>query len=611
MLLHRTWVRHLTDDKLIPPAFALAALLAPSAIAIFAGSRSGELNSAGEVSAHVANGVLSTVQLALFNLGLALAVLSVAMLLYRWRLARLFLHLALFAVLVELFYRVIYHGPITASVMFAIVGTSPREAGELLAAHPVLTGFLFVVTLLATYTSAISWGIQSPFSTAWCARLGAIAMCLLIASMALTWRQVTSGWMMKQVIRAEIMQSFPFDFGNAIRRVVEYSMSANKYAAARSAFSFRNVRMLRMDFRRTEPEIYVVIVGESSRRSNWSLFGYPRSTTPSLDAIRNELVIDDHVTSNATVTALSVSQALTRASPASWWKASSEKSVIALLRQAGFSVDWISNQERFGAYASLISTIALDANHASYTEELPQSARTDRFDSNLLSRMDGVVGGLSGNAKSVIFLHMMGSHLNYGDRYPAEFDVFHDSVNAPRKLPDREIRVVNQYDNTLRFTDYVLRGVIDRLQRCGCRAAMIYFSDHGERLFDSEDESGADFGHGFATISREEVSIPFFIWMSSRYQEANPTLVATLRENSRARAQLHNLFETIVDLTGVDYQDRVTSLSLFSNKYQEPRSLEFLSISEHPVSLPLEFGDPERPSERGGDAKTISASAVR
>ena len=99
--------------------------------------------------------------------------------------------------------------------------------------------------------------------------------------------------------------------------------------------------------------------------------------------------------------------------------------------------------------------------------------------------------------------------------------------------------------------------------------------------------------------------------MSPRYQLANPTLVATLRENSRVRAQLHNLFETIVDLTGVDYQDRVASLSLFSHEYQEPRSLEFLSISEHPVSLPLEFGDSERPSERGGDAKTTSASAVR
>ena len=374
--------------------------------------------------------------------------------------------------------------------------------------------------------------------------------------------------------------------------VVEYSVSAKKYAAARAAFRFKDVRMLEKDSRRASPEIYVIIVGESSRRSNWSLFGYPRSTTPSLDAIRDELVTVDHLTSNATVTALSVAQALTRASPASWWKASSEKSIITLLRQAGFSVFWISNQERFGAYASLISTIALDANSASYTEELPQSVRTDRFDSNLLTRMDGVLQTLSENGKTVIFLHMMGSHLNYADRYPSAFDVFHGSADAPRNLPDRQSRVINEYDNTLRFTDYVVRGVIDRLTGCRCRAAMIYFSDHGERLFDSEDETGADFGHGFSTISREEIAIPFFIWMAPQYLAANPVQVATsLKKNSQVYSQLHNLFETVVDLTGVDYQGRADSLSLFSSDFQAPHSLEFLNIAEHPVSLPLAFAD--------------------
>jgi glucan phosphoethanolaminetransferase (alkaline phosphatase superfamily) len=545
-----------------------------------------ELTQASESSPQIAIGA----QLALFSLGLTLAVVSIAMLIYRWRLTRLFLHLALFTVLVELFYRIIYHGPVTVSIIFAIVGTNPREAGELLAAHPLLTGSLLLVALLVTYASLISWKVQNPFRTAWCVGMGATAALLLSVSLILTWWQTNSTWMLRQVVRAEVTQNYPFDFGNSILKVIGYSASANRYAAARAAFAFQNVRMLAMESRRTAPEIYLIIVGESSRRSNWSLFGYPRSTTPNLDAIRNELVILDRVASNATVTSLSVAQALTRASPTSWWKASSEKSIIALLRQAGFSVHWISNQKRFGAYAGLISTIALEANSASYTEELPQSIRSDRYDSNLLSRMDEILD-TSGNGKSVIFLHMMGSHLNYADRYPSKFNVFHEFVDAPRNLPDGQIQVVNQYDNSLRFTDYIIRSVIDRLERCRCKAAMIYFSDHGERLFDSEDESGADFGHGFSTISREEIAIPFLVWMSSQYQAAYPSFVATLRDNSKVPAQLHNLFETVVDLTGVDYQDRADSLSLFSKNLRAPRSLEFLSISEHPVSLPLKFGD--------------------
>lgn len=76
-------------------------------------------------------------------------------------------------------------------------------------------------------------------------------------------------------------------------------------------------------------------------------------------------------------------------------------------------VHWISNQERFGAYASLVAEIALEANTASYLEELPQTVDTDRFDSNLLTRMDNVLNGSAEDGKTVIFLHTMGSHLNY------------------------------------------------------------------------------------------------------------------------------------------------------------------------------------------------------
>jgi glucan phosphoethanolaminetransferase (alkaline phosphatase superfamily) len=602
------WFRHL-NHNLMPPAFALVALLTPSAISIFhSGVSPLELTQASESSPELAVG-----QLPLFSFGLTFAVVSIAMLIYRWRPTRLFLHLALFTVLVELFYRIIYHGPVTVSIMFAIIGTSPREAGELLGAHPLLTGSLLLIALLVTYTSITSWQVQNPFRTAWCVGVGATAALLLSVSLTFTWWQINSIWTLKQVVRAEVTQSFPFDFGNSILKAIGYSVSTNQYAAARAAFAFQNVRMLAVDSRAAGSEIYVIIVGESSRRSNWSLFGYPRSTTPKLDAIRSELVILDHVASNATVTALSVAQALTRASPTSWWKASSEKSIIALLRQAGFSVHWISNQRRFGAYAGLISTIALEANSASYTEELPQSIRTDRYDSNLLTRMDEVLDAPSGNGKRVIFLHMMGSHLNYADRYPSKFDVFHESADAPRNLPDGQIQVVNQYDNSLRFTDHIVRSVIEKLERCHCKAAMIYFSDHGERLFDSEDESGADFGHGYSTISREEIAIPFIVWMSSQYQAANPSLVATLRDNSQVPAQLHNLFETVVDLTGVDYGDRADSLSLFSKNLQAPRSLEFLSISEHPVSLPVKFGDSlyARPVVGVDEANTRHVSAAR
>ena len=200
MLLRTNWFKNLTHDILVPPVFAFVALLAPIAFSAYqSGLPPSELTPTGEASGQITTGALTFIQLVLFNIGLTLAVLSIAMLLYRWRPTRLFLHVALFTVLVELFYRVIYHGPVTASVMFAIVGTSPREAGELLAAHPVLTGLLFLAALAATYASVKSWGIQNPFPTVWCVRTSVSSICLLLVSLALTWWQVNSEWTLKQV----------------------------------------------------------------------------------------------------------------------------------------------------------------------------------------------------------------------------------------------------------------------------------------------------------------------------------------------------------------------------------------------------------------------------
>jgi len=280
---------------------------------------------------------------------------------------------------------------------------------------------------------------------------------------------------------------------------------------------------------------------------------------------------------------------LTRAAPATRSIARSEKSIITLLRQAGFETFWISNQERSDALLNPISQIALEADHISFPENLPPSERNGGYDSNLLVRLDEALARLPQNAKAVIFLHMEGSHFGYKERYPAGFAHFQGGRDAPRVLPDREMQLVDEYDNSVYFTDYNLRGVIDRLALCRCKAGLIFFSDHGERLFD-QGLTDSDFGHGFPTISRQEIEIPFFVWLSIAYREANAALVARLKANAHATAELHNVFETIVDLAGVDYENRNASLSLFSDDLQPPANLEVLNMNEEAVSLPVPAG---------------------
>jgi glucan phosphoethanolaminetransferase (alkaline phosphatase superfamily) len=526
----------------------------------------------------------------LLTVGLTVGLTSGALLLYRWRLMRLALHMMLLCVPLELFYRAVYRGPISPGVILSIAETSLRETRELLGGHSLVSFLLIPLAALAVYAVFASWVAENPFALRRCVVAGAVAVVMITGALVIARGQSDSRADLSGIVKDGLKATFPIDIAHSLQVVVGGFIHIHRALAARANFSFQNVHMVNADQPRASPEIYVIIVGEASRRADWSLYGYGRSTTPRLDAIRHDLIVFDRVTSNATVTIFSIPLALTRATAANFGTASSEKSIIGLLRQGGYAVHWISNQEHYGRNQNPISAIALEANTASFPEHLPENSGGVGFDSNLLKRFNDELARSADNAKIVVFLHMMGSHFRYLDRYPAEFDKFRGFDGARRKLQQWQMQLVNEYDNSVYFTDYILREVIDRLMMCRCKAGLIYFSDHAERLFDNG-MSDDGFGHGFPTVSRHEIEIPFFIWLSRSYRDANPELIPRLEANAHAAVELHSLFETLVDLTGLTYDGRIAATSLFSESYRPPRNLDVLNMSAQRVSFAVEDGD--------------------
>ena len=530
-----------------------------------------------------------SVQYALFTLGLSGVIASVALALYHWSPARRMLHLSLFSILMELFYRFAYGGAVSPGVLLSVPETSQRETRELLAGHPMLTVSLALVALLAMYALLVSWRSDIRFAPLRCFQIGVGSLAMLLLAATLSAYQAGPSGSLGPLLLAETRTTYPIDVAAAFGEVATGVGDTEHLASARAAFKFPNVHRIASAVRLDAPEIYVVVLGETSRRINWSLYGYPRATTPGLDAMKGDLIVFERVSSNATNTILSVPLALTRATPSARGVARSEKSIITLLRQAGFETYWISNQERSDVLVNPISQIAREADHVSFPEDIPPGERRDGFDSNLLARLSGAMARLPKDGKAVFFLHMEGSHFGYKERYPAGFAAFRGGQGAPRSLPPRQTQLVDEYDNSIYFTDHNLRGIIERLVLCGCKAGMIFFSDHGERLFD-HGLSDDDFGHGFPTVSRQEIDVPFFIWLSRAYQDADPSSVQRLKSNARSTAELSNLFETITDLAGVDYENRAATRSLFSDRFQPPRELQVLNTDENTVSLAPEAG---------------------
>ena len=520
--------------------------------------------------------------------GLNLLLIGAGLYCYRWTLARRVVHIVLLFILLDVFYRIAYGGPVTPGLLQAVQQTSQQETLELLAGHPALTVSLSLVALGALVALGTAWRSRIQVSSTACLVTAAAGLCLLVVSVttATTSTRPRAGCCARAIERAG--GAFPVDVAWSLGSVAVDGYRSRRAAATRSAFTFSNVRMRQAASRRETREVYVIVVGETSRRQNWSLFGYRRRTNPELEALAADLV-RYRALSNATNTVLSLPMALTRATPETRDRIHSEKSIVTLLRQAGFETFWLSNQERPGLPSNPIYQIAAEAQHVSFHGEATAASGADPFDTNLLGQLDAAVSALPANGKAVIFLHMEGSHFSYKERYPPQFERFVSTSDLPASLSDPQRRLINQYDNSVAFTDHVLAGVLSRLTACDCQAAMLFFSDHGERLFDNG-AGDSDFGHGFPEIARQEIEIPLLAWFSPAYRREYPGPVRQIMANSRRTAELHGLFETIVDLVGVDYDGRDAASSLFSDRWQAPSAVNVLSMNDRTITFPVGDG---------------------
>lgn len=100
----------------------------------------------------------------------------------------------------------------------------------------------------------------------------------------------------------------------------------------------------KVEYHGAQKNTVVWIIGESFNRSNMSLYGYPRDTTPQLDALRDKLVVFKDVLSSEPATMTSLMKMMTPASladPEAWNR---KPDVLMLAEEAGYKTYWLSNQ---------------------------------------------------------------------------------------------------------------------------------------------------------------------------------------------------------------------------------------------------------------------------
>jgi glucan phosphoethanolaminetransferase (alkaline phosphatase superfamily) len=299
------------------------------------------------------------------------------------------------------------------------------------------------------------------------------------------------------------------------------------------------------------PEVYVLVLGEGSRPDHWGLYGYERNTTPLL-ARKSNLVIMRDAIAAASLTQISVPFILTRKSIQDPSSHSNEKSVVALANEVGFKTYWFSTQAR-DSFTGAINRYSSDAHVSRFFDR--------ERDIVLLEAVKKAVRA-DPSGKHFFFLHTLGSHSVYEDRYPSAFAQFPQGATV-----SGHDRLVNTYDNTILYTDFVLSQLIDFLGEQQGSAGLFYVSDHGENL---EDDSRRLKGHFFN--NRFDLPIAMFIWYSNAFATQYPDRVVALASNSQRRINTRVAFHTLADMMAVVLDDPdLHRLSLLSSSFVEPK----------------------------------------
>jgi len=349
-----------------------------------------------------------------------------------------------------------------------------------------------------------------------------------------------------------------FPFGLVVRSIDFYqNWSAMRASVSElDAFRFHVSRVGGLAGR----QVYVLALGESSRRDHWQMFGYERQTNPELSRIANLVPLSDMLTSWPESIA-AIPLVLTRKPITSMRMSWREPSILRAMQEGGFETFWISNQLSMGSFDSPVSVYALEAQHVIFLNHDSLESGTS-YDEVLLPPLRNILASNRGDL--FIVLHLIGNHWHYDARYPTSFKHFVPTLSDAKDssiAPGEKMR--NSYDNSILYGDHVLAQVIEILRDSGDVAALWFESDHGETLA----VPGCDVaGHGIG--SRYDFQIPAFVWYSDAYKQERPQRVADLQAHASQRVLSANTFESLVDIAGLTFPGHDQAWSLASDNWQ-------------------------------------------
>ncbi len=306
----------------------------------------------------------------------------------------------------------------------------------------------------------------------------------------------------------------------------------------------------------SQKTLTVLVVGETARAKNFSLYGYSRSTNPVLS--QKDIIFFDNFYSCGTATATSVPCMFSLLTHENYddTQAKQMEGLLDVLKHAGVNVLWRNNNSGCKGVCDRV-----DYENMAFLKDSGLCNGSGCYDEILLKGLQKYVNSI--DKDTLIVLHQKGSHgPSYYLRVPKQFEKFKPICQTSQVNECSPESLVNAYDNTILYSDYFLGRVIDFLKNNSKKfnTGMIYVSDHGESLGENN-----IYLHGlpYFLAPDEQIHVPFVLWLSAGLAENLEIDWECLKNESKGRFSHDNLFHSILGLMKINTEVYNSKMNLF------------------------------------------------
>lgn len=434
----------------------------------------------------------------------------------------------------QIIYYLNYNSPITEAASMAVLQTNSKEAKEYLLMNYGYSGIVGVsIFYILLY--------------AWFCRLNRVKklenltiedhskdFSKKIVIMALVVIATTFGYGQKLFFYTGVVQSYVF--------AKEYFNRANKFKAYHDEL-FNNLIVTPLQPKFSKPSTIIMVIGESASRTYMSAYNDTKNNnTPWLKEARKDdnFIVFNHAYTSWGQTVPSLERALTEKNQYNNIEFNHSLTVLDIAKKAGYTTHWYSNQGSISDADTPITLVAKTADYSAWICDDLANTNEYKYDGDLLDYLKGV----DSTQNNFIVFHFMGSHEDCINRYPHDFARFSEKGVYDMPL---------NYDDSLAYSDDVLKKIKEYSEKHLNLQAMLYFSDHGSDPYRKRHPDQAGF---------KVLRIPMFIYVSDEYQELYPEAVEEFK-NSADKYYTNDLnYELVCEL-----------LQIKSNRYKEENSV--------------------------------------